>query len=335
MVMVKALAYGSGSIEVANLLQFHRVDYLGVAYTDEGITLRKNGISLPIMIMNPAIEALEKISDFRLEPEMYNMRILKETDLWTRNHGKSLKIHLKFDTGMHRLGFQITDLTEIIQILNSNGFLILTSVFSHLAAADESQYDAFTIEQAFQFEKIVSRLRNQINPEFPAHLANSAAIIRFPQYQYDMVRLGIGLYGTDASGIISGELKSIGTLKTSVSQIMKLKKSESVGYGRKGRLTKNSRIATIAIGYADGFSRSFSDGIGKVYVNGKFAPVIGNVCMDMTMVDVTGMNVKEGDEVIIFGKQLPLHHLADSINTIPYEILTGVSERVKRIYISE
>ncbi len=335
MVMVKALAYGTGSIEVANLLEFHHVDYLGVAYTDEGMTLRKNGISLPIMIMNPSLDSLENISGFRLEPEVYSLRLLKAIDAFTRSRKKTLKIHIKIDTGMHRLGFQDHELDEMTDILKSNNHLVLTSVFSHLAGADELTHDFFTHHQAHLFRQAVQYIKEKLGINFISHLANSAAIIRFPEYHFDMVRLGIGVYGTDASGKIFSELKPIGTLKTTISQIMKVKKGESIGYGRKGIVKRNSIIATIAIGYADGYSRSFSNGAGKVFVNGKLAPTVGNVCMDMTMIDITDIPAEEGDEVIIFGKELPLHHLAEAIHTIPYEILTSVSDRVKRIYVSE
>ncbi len=335
MVMVKALAYGSGSIEIANLLQFHRVDYLGVAYTDEGVTLRKNGISLPVMIMNPSIDAFEKITDFRLEPEIYNLKLLKEIDNWTKNHKRSVKIHLKFDTGMHRLGFPETEADEVLNLIKKNPLLQPVSIFSHLAGADDPLHDAYTQQQAGGFLNIIEKFKNKSGQIFIRHLANSAAIVRFPEYQFDMVRLGIGLYGTDATGIISHQLKPIGTLKTTISQIITLDETDSVGYSRKGRINRKSRIATIAIGYADGFSRSFSNGNGTVFVNGHLAPVVGNVCMDMTMVDITGIQAEEGDAVIIFGEPIPLHHLARAINTIPYEILTSVSERVKRIYISE
>jgi len=335
MVMVKALAYGSGSIEVANLLEFHRIDYLGVAYIDEAITLRKNGISLPIMIMNPSADAFEKIVDFRLEPEIYNLRLLNEISSYTQIHEENIKIHIKIDTGMHRLGFQLQDLDEMIAIINSNSFLKVTSVFSHLAAADDKSHDLFTKEQARIFLSAIDKIKSKISDQFIIHLANSAAINRFPQYHFDMVRLGIGLYGFDNTGEILDQLLPIGRLKTNISQIIHLKKGETVGYGRKGQIEKDGKIATIAIGYADGFSRNFSNGRLNVYINGNTVPVIGNVCMDMTMIDITGLNVKEGDEVVIFGKEMPLHHLAMAINTIPYEILTNVSERVKRVYVSE
>ena len=335
MVMVKALAYGSGSIEVANLLEFHRIDYLGVAYTDEGVTLRKNGINLPIMIMNPSLDSLDKILEFRLEPEIYNLRLLKEINRYTKINNRPIHIHLKLDTGMSRLGFDPDDLDEMIAILKGNSLITVASVFSHLSSADITDHNEFTKNQADRFKKATQLIEKNIQKGFIRHIANSAAIIRYPEYHFDMVRLGIGLYGFDATGLINDQLRSIGTLKTEVSQIKKLKKGDSVGYGRSEVIEKDSTIATIAIGYADGFFRSFGNKTASVWINGHLAPVIGNVCMDMTMIDITNIEAKEGDQVIIFGEEQPLKSLADSIHTIPYEILTNISERVKRIYISE
>jgi len=335
MVMVKALAYGSGSIEVANLLEFHRIDYLGVAYVDEGVTLRKNGISLPIMIMNPSLDSLDKILEFRLEPEIYSLRLLKEIDRYTHRTNRRLKIHVKLDTGMNRLGFDPEDIDEMISILKKNALIDITSVFSHLSSADDTSHDEYTIRQAELFNQTTHKIQREIQRNFIRHIANSATIIRYPEYHYDMVRLGIGIYGFDASGMINDQLRSIGTLKTEISQIKRLHKGDSVGYGRKGKIEKDSTIATIAIGYADGFFRAFGNKTACVWIKGSFAPVIGNVCMDMAMIDITGIEAREGDEVIIFGDEQPLKYLADTIHTIPYEILTNISERVKRIYISE
>lgn len=335
MVMVKALAYGSGSIEVANLLEFHRIDYLGVAYTDEGVTLRKNGINLPIMIMNPSLDSLDKILEFRLEPEIYNLRLLKEINRYTKINNHPIHIHIKLDTGMSRLGFDPDDLEEMTKILKENSLITVASVFSHLSSADLTDHNDFTKNQASRFKNATRFVESQIQKGFIQHIANSAAIIRYPEYHYDMVRLGIGLYGFDATGLINDQLRSIGTLKTEISQIKNLKKGDSVGYGRREVIEKDSTIATIAIGYADGFFRSFGNKTASVWVNGSLAPVIGNVCMDMTMIDITEIEAKEGDTVIIFGDEQPLKSLADSIHTIPYEILTNISERVKRIYISE
>jgi len=335
MVMVKALAYGSGSIEVANLLEFHRVDYLGVAYIDEGVTLRKNGISLPIMIMNPSIDSFEKIVRFRLEPEIYNFRLLNELSNYTHTHKVKVKVHIKLDTGMHRLGFIGEDIAEMIAVIKANQYIEVASVFSHLAGADDEDLDFYTTDQVHLYKEQANQIEKAITAKFIRHVANSAAIIRNPEYHFDMVRLGIGLYGFDASGIINQQLRPIGILKTEISQILNLKKGESVGYGRKGVLSRDSNIATVAIGYADGFSRLFSNGNASMLVNGRLAPVIGNVCMDMTMIDITGIDANEGSEVIVFGNTLSLITLSKAINTIPYEILTNISDRVKRIYISE
>ena len=335
MVMVKALAYGSGSIEVANLLEFHRIDYLGVAYVDEGVTLRKNGINLPIMIMNPSLDALDKIHEFRLEPEIYSLRLLKEIDQFTRKFNRSIKIHIKLDTGMNRLGFNPEEVGEMIQILQNNNSIVVASVFSHLSSAEDEEQDDFTRQQAQIFLDAAGKIKEKIPDNFLKHIANSAAMIRFPEYHFDMVRLGIGIYGYDATGRLSDRLRSISSLRTEISQIKHLHQGDTVGYGRRGEINQESTVATIAIGYADGFFRAFGNGRTSIWINGRLAPVIGNVCMDMTMIDITGIEAREGDEVIIFDNIQSLKSLADSIHTIPYEILTNISERVKRIYISE
>jgi alanine racemase len=335
MVMVKAFAYGSGSIEVANLLQFHRVDYLGVAFTDEAISLRKNGISLPIMIMNPSIDSTDQVFDFRLEPEVYNSRILKEFARVSRARNQELNIHIKLDTGMHRLGFSEEHLDDLVHLIRSNPLLKIKSIFSHLAAADEPEHDRFTRSQATRYMTMTKKMEEELDIKTIHHIANSAAILRFNDLQLDMVRLGIGLYGFDNTGIRNHALWPVGTLKTNISQVTKIKKGETIGYGRKGYAEKDMRIATIAIGYADGFSRSFSNGKASVRIKGRMAPVVGNVCMDMTMIDISDIDAGEGDEVIVFGQENSIEQLASSIGTIPYEILTNVSQRVKRVYFSE
>ena len=335
MVMVKALAYGNGILEIANLMQYHRADYLGVAYADEGVFLRKNGIGMPVMVMNPTPESFDKIIEFRLEPEIYSILILKQFADFIKSHNRPVNIHLKIETGMHRLGFSRDDLNELIFILKENKNLTVKSIFSHLAASDEPEQDEYTRAQCDLFAELTDILRKDLGIDPILHIANSAAIIRFPEYHFDMVRLGIGLYGLGPGKIDTYNLKPVSTLKTIISQIQHLKPGDTVGYGRRGKINTPSSIATIAIGYADGFSRSFSNGKGKVFVNGSLVPVIGNVCMDMCMIDVTGVAVKEGDEVIIFGKENSITDLAASINTIPYEILTSISERVKRIYLKD
>jgi Alr-MurF fusion protein len=333
MVMVKAFAYGSGSEEVANLLQYHKVDYLGVAYADEGVDLRKNQISLPIMVMNPSEESFSTLLDFRLEPEIYSLNILNA--LISFLQGRPCGIHLKLDTGMHRLGFEEEEVDEVAGVLKQNPNLEVISVFTHLAGTDEQKHDIFSRQQVEAYQRMYVKLANIEGRNPLRHVLNSPGILRFPDFQFDMVRLGIGLYGVNPTEQNVDELKPVATLKTVISQIKKIPAGESIGYGRRGVAQQNMTLATIAIGYADGFSRSFSRGVGKVLVHGKKVPVVGNVCMDMTMIDVTGLEAKEGDEVIIFGKGLPIHEVAESIQTIPYEILTNTSERVKRVFFAE
>lgn len=334
MAMVKAFAYGSGIIEIAHLLQYHRVDYLAVAYADEGVMLRENGITLPVMIMNPSIDSFDKIVDYNLEPEIYSLRSLKALTDYLDLHHKEVKIHIKIDTGMHRLGFDKEDISELIDVLNQYPLIKVVSIFSHLAGADECTFDAYTRNQIADFEHMADQVIQKSDASPLKHILNSAGIIRFPEFQFDMVRLGIGLYGIDASEQEQAHLEPIGTLKTRISQIKQLRADQTIGYSRKGIINRYSRIATIGIGYADGFTRKFGNGNGMVMVNGKKVPVVGNVCMDMTMIDVTGIDAEEGDEVIIFGKGLPVHELAARIDTIPYEILTSISDRVKRVFFT-
>jgi alanine racemase len=332
MVMVKAFAYGSGSVEVANVLQYHRVDYLGVAYADEGIDLRKNNIRVPIMVMNPTQEAFHTMVEFDLEPEMYGFIILNQFISFL--DGKSWKIHIKIDTGMHRLGFGEEDIQELIKLLKANRHLQVASIYTHLAGSDEAQHDDFSNQQVQTFLQCAARISEALGYAPILHALNTPGILRLPHWQLDMVRLGVGLYGVDPT-TDNHPLKVVATLKTVISQIKQLNIGESIGYGRRGVATTAMTTATIAIGYADGYSRAFSRGVGEVFVNGHVVKVIGNVCMDMTMIDVTGIDVKEGDEVIIFGTAMPIEKVANSINTIPYEILTNTSSRVKRIFVAE
>jgi alanine racemase len=331
MVMVKAFAYGSGSTEVANVLQYHRVDYLGVAYVDEGIDLRRNNIKLPIMVMNPSEESYEQLLSYNLEPEVYSFGMLKSLIKFLR--GKECRVHVKLDTGMHRLGFVEDDINDLLELLKVNKNLHVASIFSHLAAADESQHDDFSMHQGAIFKKCADMISATLTYKPLYHILNSSGILRMPQFHFDMVRLGIGLFGVDPAALQTN-LKPVATLKTIISQIKHVPKGESIGYGRMGNATQDISIATIAIGYADGFSRAFSLGKGEVLIRGMRAPVIGNVCMDMTMVDVTGIPASEGDEVIIFGESLSIQELAKRIGTIPYEILTNTSERVKRVFVA-
>jgi alanine racemase len=333
MVMVKAFAYGSGSTEIANLLQYHKVNYLGVAYADEGVELRKNNITLPIMVMNPSEESFGQLLAYRLEPEVYSFKILKS--LLNFLQGKRCAIHIKLDTGMHRLGFESNDLPELEDILRENPNLTTGSIFTHLAGADEREHDEFSKQQAKEFVKGADSITKTLGYKPLYHVLNSPGILRLPELQFDMVRLGIGLYGVDPTPYHFDDLLPVAELKTLISQIKHISAGQTIGYGRRGKAERDLVIATIAIGYADGFSRAFSRGNGEVLIHGKRAKVIGNVCMDMTMVDITGIDAREGDEVIVFGKGLPIQEVASKINTIPYEILTNTSERVKRIFVAE
>ena len=333
MAMVKAFGYGSGSTEIANVLQYHRVDYLGVAYADEGVELRKNNVTIPVMVMNPAEEAFDTLIKYQLEPEVYNFRTLQSLGEFLQ--GRVCKIHIKLDTGMRRLGFDEEEIDGLGTLLLERPNLKVASIFSHLAGADEGTHDSFSREQAGKFHELADQLSRRLNFRPLYHILNSSGILRLSEFQFDMVRLGIGLYGIDPTEDRSSSLKPVATLKTIISQIKHVPAGESVGYGRQGRSARPLTIATIAIGYADGFSRAFSQGVGKVMVHGRFAPVIGNVCMDMSMIDITDIPAREGDEVIIFGRDIAIQELAKSIGTIPYEILTRTSERVKRIFVAE
>ena len=332
MVMVKAFADGSGSVEVANVLQYNKIDYLGVAYADEGVDLRRNNITSPIMVMNPSEDGFQAMVNFNLEPEIYGFKILHEFISFL--DGKTWKIHIKIDTGMHRLGFEESDLEKLLKILLENKNLEVASIFTHLAGSDEAEHDAFSKQQAETFLKWANKFSDGIGYKPIFHALNTPGILRFPEFQLGMVRLGVGLYGIDPT-YNNHNLKPVTTLKTIISQIREVKAGESVGYSRKGKAIKSMKVATIAVGYADGYSRAFSGGVGEVVVNGKRAKVVGNVCMDMTMIDITGIEAKEGDEVILFGEELPIGELAHKIKTIPYEILTNTSERVKRVFVAE
>lgn len=337
MVMVKAFSYGSGSYEIASALSAHRVSYLAVAYADEGVELRKAGITLPIMVMNVDASAFEALVHYSLEPEIFSFGLLQSfSKFLQQNNISSYPIHLKIDTGMHRLGFVEEEIKELCNVLNAKSIFKIKSVFSHLAASDEKNQRAFTLKQYREFKKICEAIASGIGYSFIRHISNTAAISTLPELQMDMVRLGIGLYGVDSNPAMQKKLVNVSTLTTTISQIKTVKSGDSIGYGRKGKVFRESKIATVRIGYADGYSRMFSNGVGKMLVKNKLAPVIGNVCMDMTMIDITGIkDVREGDEVIVFGPGLPVQQLAKWIHTIPYEILTSISQRVKRIYFDE
>ncbi len=342
MAMVKAFAYGSGSAEVAQWLQFHRVDYLGVAYADEGVFLRKNGITLPIMVLNPTPDSFALCAEYALEPEIYSFKILDEYIKFASNlpaHPSPRPpvplIHLKLDTGMRRLGFEAGEVGKLADILQTlPAHVRVASVFSHMAGADDSRHNEFSQSQIALFKQGTAILEEKLGYSFLKHLANSPAIVRFPEAHFDMARLGVGLYGVEASTLFPHSLATVATFKTIISQIKNINKGETVGYGRWGKAETDMTIATIAVGYADGFLRRLSRGAGKVGINGKLAPVFGNVCMDMTMVDITGIQAEVGDEVIIFGEapNPTIFDMAEALQTIPYEVLTLVSERVKRVF---
>jgi alanine racemase len=333
MAMVKAFAYGSGGAEIAGILQFHKVDYLGVAYVDEGVELRKAGITLPIMVMNPEPAAFENIITYNLEPDMFSPEILQAFTAFVAQEGlQHYPVHIEIETGMNRLGFLPSQVHELARQLSTNSLLKVQSVFSHLAASEDGQEDAYTLSQFEKYNAAVSILQEQLSYPFLRHIANTSAIGRLPQLQLDMVRLGIGMYGV---GNIP-RLQQVATLKTTVAQVKDLAAGETVSYNRRGVLQRDSKIATVRIGYADGYSRKLGYGNGYVLVHGQPAPVVGTVCMDMTMVDVTDIaDVNTGDEVIIFGKDLPIQQLSTWAGTIPYEIMTGISQRVKRVYFEE
>jgi alanine racemase len=335
MVMVKAFSYGSGMAEIARILQFHKVDYLAVAVADEGIELRQAGIELPIVVMNPEAHSFENMIEFRLEPNIYSEEIFDSFRKVLQQHAVvRYPIHLKLDTGMHRLGFDSAEKVEaLVSKLINQEEMVVRSIFSHLAGADESVHDHFTLNQIQQFQQLSAIITEKLPYKVIRHILNSAGIERFPEHQFEMVRLGIGLYGVSACG--NAQVKSISRLKTSISQIRDVDAGQTVGYGRKGVVNQTAQIAVLPIGYADGYDRGLSNGVGKVFVNGHVAPVIGNICMDMCMIDVTGLQVSVGDEVELMGEHIQVTDIASSIGTIPYEILTGISQRVKRVYLQE
>lgn len=337
MAMVKAFAYGSGGAEIAGILQYHKVDYLGVAYADEGVELRKAGITLPVMVMNPEESAFELLVEYNLEPDIWSFDFLHAFNAFLQNEGlQQYPVHIELETGMNRLGFSADEIKSLADFLQNTPFLKVQSIFSHLVASEDPGQDEFTFLQVNRYKKAVSVIKEKLSYSFTEHIANSGAILRFPELHLDMVRLGIGLYGIDSAVTHQSELIPAATLKSTIAQIKHIKAGESVGYNRKGIVKRDSVIATIRIGYADGFSRRLGNGIGSIWLKGKLAPITGSVCMDMTMIDVTDIeNIKEGDEVIIFGKELPVQQLAEWAGTISYEIMTTISQRVKRVYFEE
>ncbi|AYL96680.1 bifunctional UDP-N-acetylmuramoyl-tripeptide:D-alanyl-D-alanine ligase/alanine racemase [Mucilaginibacter celer] len=337
MAMVKAFSYGSGTFEVANMLQYNKVDYLAVAYIDEGVALRQAGINLPIKVLNPEASAFDKLIEYKLEPVIYSFGLLD--DFVTYAIGRSMvnyPVHLKIDTGMHRLGFENHEIEILCDMLETNRYVRVQSVFSHLAASEAPEHDEFTKKQIKRFEKAFKEIERTLGYKVIKHICNTSGITRWPSAHYDMVRLGIGLYGIDSAVPASDAgLQPIASLKTSVAQVKKIGAGDTISYSRSGSLAKDGKIATVRIGYADGYLRAFGKGLGKMLVKGTLVPTVGNITMDMCMLDVSGLDVREGDEVIIFDEHQRIEELAKQIGTIPYEILTNISQRVKRVYFYE
>ncbi|GAC1584384.1 MAG: bifunctional UDP-N-acetylmuramoyl-tripeptide:D-alanyl-D-alanine ligase/alanine racemase [Ginsengibacter sp.] len=335
--MVKAFSYGSGAYEIARVLQYNKIDYLAVAYTDEGVTLRKAGITIPIMVMNPEPNSFNSIVQYFLEPELFSFPIFNEFDYYIEKQGlEDYPVHIKLDTGMHRLGFEKDEVEELGMKLSTSKRLHVQTVFSHLIASNDKTKSTINAKQLSLFNECCEILNKHIGYEFLKHIANSSAISNFPEMQLDMVRTGIGLYGIDSNTSIQKKLRTVTNLSTTISQIKNVKAGETVGYGGTLILEKDCRIATIRIGYADGYHRSYGNGVGKVMIRNILAPVVGNICMDMTMVDISEENdITEGDKVEIFGTHLPVENLAKWTGTIPYEIMTNISQRVKRVYFEE
>ena len=336
MVMVKAFGYGSGGFEIAKLLEHHKVDYLGVAFADEGISLKNTGITLPIMVLNPETTSFSAIIQYKLEPEIYSLKGLNAfLKIAEQRKLKHFPIHIKLDTGMHRLGFEEENLDELIAILKENKSVTVKSILSHMATSDDLKHREFANSQLNLFEKLSSKLMVELQIKPIRHILNTSGISNFPQAQYDMIRLGIGLYGVSNDVGEQKYLENVGTLKSIISQIRTIQAGESVGYGKRFIAVKPTQIATIPIGYADGISRHWGNGVGFVTINNKKATIVGSICMDMLMVDISEINCKEGDSVIIFGDSPTVSFMANQLQTIPYEILTSISQRVKRIFYRE
>ena len=337
MVMVKAFGYGSGNYEVSNILQFHRADYLTVAFADEGVELRNAGINLPIRVMSPEVNSYDSIIKNRLEPEVFSFRNLDyiEKALQSPSVTAPLNVHVKLDTGMHRLGFSLKELPELIRRLQANPLIHVKSVFSHLATADNPDEDEFTLSQIKVFEEGSKMIVDAFPHKVLRHILNTAGITRFTQYQFDMVRLGIGLYGVPTCKADEGVLETVVSLKTTINQIKEIPAGDSIGYNRHGRATHDMRIGIVPIGYADGLSRLLGNGNCHFFVKGQPVPIVGDICMDMCMLDLTGIEAEEGDTVVIFDAEHPINDIARACQTIPYEVMTRISQRVKRVYYQE
>jgi len=335
MVMVKAFAYGSGLIEVAKLLEFNKIDYLAVAYADEGIKLREAGIQTPILVLNTTPNQWASLLNYKLEPEIYSIHHLKA---WLQFAGNLVKfdvpIHLKIDTGMHRLGILPEEINTLCDLIQNQDSLNIASVFSHLAVSQNDDEIDFTQYQIKLFEHIVEKIQNIYDKPFLRHILNSAGIISYPEAQFEMVRLGIGLYGVDTSRKVT--LQNVLTLKSYISQIKEVKEGSTIGYDRSRVAFTDMKLAVISIGYADGLDRRYSNGVGSVIIDNQLAPIVGKVCMDMAIVDVTDItSIYVGKEVLIFGNEFNISQVAKQINTIPYEIMSSISSRVKRVFVQE
>lgn len=331
MALVKAFSYGAGAYEVACLMQQLGVEYLGVAASDEGVQLREAGITLPIVVLTPEVDDVLPMVQYNLEPELHSFSSLARfAEAVKRLSLADYPVHIKIDTGMHRQGFEEHELAHLINVLKKSKSIRVASCFTHLSASDEAQHDEFTRRQLADFERISLQLQAQLGYPLIRHALNSAGIERFPEGQLDMARLGIGMYG--GSGVSADGTQAVSTLRSVITQIKEVVPEETVGYGRRGKLSKPTRIAVVPIGYADGLNRRLGNGNGRFVINGQSAPIVGTICMDLTMVDITGLKAEEGDEVIIFGSEPSTFELAEKLGTITYEILTSVAARVKRVY---
>lgn len=330
MAMVKAFSYGTGVGEIGKTLENEGADYFGVAYVHEGVSLRNSGVTAPIIVMSPEPGSYKAMLEHNLEPEIFTLTEFDDFAQAIDGLQGQFAIHIKLETGMNRQGLVVADLPDLIKKIKQHLNITVATVFSHLAASDNPAEDAFTEKQIIRFEQMSNRFVDAFDYPIQRHILNSAGITRFPHGQFDMVRLGIGLYGFDPSGM--QDLQVVGKLKTRISQIKNVRKGETVGYDRSAKMSRDSKIAILPIGYVDGLLRALSNGVGKVWISGKLAPIVGKVCMDLCMVDVTDVDANEGDEVEIFGENITLQQLAGWMGTIPYEVLTTISQRVKRVY---
>ncbi|MDG1262278.1 MAG: alanine racemase, partial [Flavobacteriales bacterium] len=337
MAMIKAYAYGSGNAEIAEILEVNHVDYLGVAYINEGIELREEGIQLPIFILNADARSFHQLVKYNLEPEIYSLHQLEKLveELNFQRVSTPFNIHLKVDTGMHRLGFDEQNFGDVLELVKRSKSIRVASILSHLAASDDPKHDGFTLQQIATFDRLHAAATKALGYAIDRHICNTAGIMRFPKAHYEMVRIGIGVYGVPSCAEDRDQVKPVGALKTRVSQVRMIGAGESVGYTRSSMAQHERKIATIPIGYADGFPRSLSEGKGEVVIKGQRYQVVGKVCMDMTMVDITGSEIQDGDEVIVFGDNPKVTELATSAATIPYEIIAGISRRVQRLYFRD